>query len=225
MEKSAISRIKVQSLRDIATASLRESIITGYLKAGDHLRERELSEKMGISTTPIKEAFRTLEYEGLITTHPRKGTFVNESIDLQLKEILLLRASVESLAARLAASKVKDEEAEAFELIRSEMVDALERKDREGVSDANNRFHALVRTACGNPMIQNILATIHAFDSGFRKRALRFSSEMEIGTREHCGIIEAIVSRDPALAEQRMNQHITRTIQDVLQAEANHAAE
>ncbi|WP_135554738.1 GntR family transcriptional regulator [Paenibacillus cymbidii] len=218
----AIPAMKVQSLRDIVLDSLRVAITTGYLKAGDHLKERELSERMGISTTPIKEAFRILEYEGLVKTHPRKGTFVNESIDTLLNEILHLRAAVESLAARLAASKVTDEECERFRSVLADMSDKAANKNRDGLAAANERFHALVRETCGNPLIVNILTTISAFGSGFRKRALEFDSEMALGFQEHRAIIEAIVSRDPELAEQKMKQHIVRTIRDVLAGEAGH---
>ncbi len=94
---------KIESLRDIATVSLRDAIISGTLKPGEHLKERDLSDKMGISTTPIKEALRILSYEGLVETVPRKGTYVSELVNSSIEEVLLLRANLEGLSAFLAA--------------------------------------------------------------------------------------------------------------------------
>lgn len=105
----------MKSLRELVVEKIREGIVSGYFKEGEHLKERDLSSMMGISTTPIKEAFRILENEGMLVTVPRKGTFVSEYASTSIEEILLLRASVESLCARLAALKMSDEELHELE--------------------------------------------------------------------------------------------------------------
>src|SRR5699024_9298590 len=95
---------------EIVVESLREAIVTGQLKPGEHLIERDLSEQMGISTTPIKEAFRILGNEGLVITIPRKGTYVSELVETNIKEVSMLRAVIEGLSAELAAVKINEEQ-------------------------------------------------------------------------------------------------------------------
>lgn len=206
---------KVKSIRDIAVESLREAIISGKLKPGDHLKERELSQAMGVSTTPIKEALRILGHEGLVETIPRKGTFVSELVNTTIEETLMLRASLEGLCARLAAIKITPEELKALEQ-KVTLMESLKETAPDQLVHENTAFHTMIRQIAKNPMIYNILLNISAFDTAFRKRALQYRVEVQEGYVEHREIFEAIRQGDPDLAELRMKKHIMRTTENVL---------
>lgn len=207
---------QIKSLRDIVLESLRENIIAGKFKPGEHLKERELAEAMGISTTPVKEALRILGHEGLVETLPRKGTFVSEVVDTSIEEILMLKASLESLSARLAAKKIS--EAGLLEMERQiNLMETLAKsKETEKLTKENTKFHMSIREAAKNPVIYKMLMNVVAFDNAFRKRALEFNLEIREGFAEHKKIFEAIKERNEESAEKRMKEHILRTAETVL---------
>ncbi|MDQ0338103.1 DNA-binding GntR family transcriptional regulator [Caldalkalibacillus uzonensis] len=207
---------QIKSLRDIALEAIKEAIVSGRFKPGDHLKERELSEMMGISTTPIKEALRILGNEGLVRTIPRKGTFVSELVNTSIEEILMLKAYLEGLCARLAAMKATDHELELLEEQVKKMESLLKSNNIEKLAEENTAFHVLIRQISKNPMIIKILENVSTFDKAFRKRALKYQIEAHEGLNEHKGIFEAIKSKNPDLAEFRMKKHILRTLDNVL---------
>ncbi|KKI85376.1 GntR family transcriptional regulator [Niallia circulans] len=215
----------VKSLRELAVEKIREGIVSGYFEVGEHLKERELSKMMGISTTPIKEAFRILENEGLLVTVPRKGTFVSEYASTSIEEILLLRAAVESLCARLAAIKMSEEDVNELEQVVLIMESLHNKGDSDALIEQNSRFHQMIIASTENKMMQTILANIRSIDKAFRKRALKVEVEREVGYQEHRAIFEAIKQREPDKAEQRMKDHILRTKDNILAAEARAQAE
>ncbi|GAK03042.1 transcriptional regulator [Geomicrobium sp. JCM 19037] len=209
----------VKSLRELVVEKIREGIVSGYFEEGEHLKEREISSMMGISTTPVKEAFRILENEGMLVTVPRKGTFVSEYASTSIEEILLLRASVESLCARLAALKMTDEELNELEQ-QMLIIEGLHNKgDSEALIEQNSIFHQQIIDGARNVMMHNILGNLRNIDKAFRKRALKIEVEREVGFQEHYAVFEAIRARDPERAEATMKAHILRTKDNILAAE------
>lgn len=206
----------IKSLREVVLEFLREAIFSGYFKPGDHLVERELSELLDISTTPIKEAFRILEHEGLVKTVPRKGTYVSEILDTSIEEVMMLRAVLEGFAVNLAAKKITDEEMTVLERQIKVMKELTEARDAEKLVEENYKFHQLIREAAKSPMILKMVNNVVAFDNAFRKRALKNTLEIEEGFQEHYAIFKAIVNRNGTQAEQLMKNHIMRTVTHVL---------
>ena len=206
----------IKSLREVVLEFLREAIFSGHFKPGDHLVERELSELLDISTTPIKEAFRILEHEGLVKTVPRKGTYVSEILDTSIEEVMMLRAVLEGFAAYLAAKKITDEEMTVLERQIKVMKELTEARDAEKLVEENYKFHQLIREAAKSPMILKMVNNVVAFDNAFRKRALKNTLEIEEGFQEHYAIFKAIVNRNGTQAEQLMKNHIMRTVTHVL---------
>ncbi|MCM2675809.1 GntR family transcriptional regulator [Alkalicoccobacillus plakortidis] len=206
----------VKSLREIAVEKIKEAIVSGYFLPGDHLKERELSQLMGISTTPIKEAFRILGNEGFVKTVPRKGTYVSEYANTSIEEILLLRASIEGLCCRLAAMKMSESDLDLLEKQVTKMAQLKEEHDAEALLQQNTAFHEMIVHFAANAMIKNMLDNVKAFDQAFRKRALSYNKEIIEGYAEHSAIFQAIKQRDGDLAEQLMKQHILRTTEFIL---------
>ncbi|WP_043929757.1 GntR family transcriptional regulator [Bacillus sp. EB01] len=212
----SIYSTEIKSLRDIVLESLRESIITGKIKPGEHLKERQLAEAMGISTTPIKEALRILSHEGLVETYPRKGAYVSHMVETSIAEILMVRASLESLSARLCTDKIDEKGLRELEVQINRMEHIVRSKDTERLSLENTKFHQMIQQGAENPVIKQMLSVIVNYDNMFRKKALSLEMEVEEGFAEHRKIFEAIRDRDSELAEKRMKDHIMRTTTHVM---------
>src|SRR6266571_7047058 len=105
---------EVRSLRDRAYDDIREAILGGALRPGERIKERDVAAQMGISTTPVKEALRRLEQDGLVVSQPRRGAIVGPLVTTRPEEILAIRAHLEGLAARLAAEKMSGEDKRAL---------------------------------------------------------------------------------------------------------------
>ncbi|WP_237163197.1 GntR family transcriptional regulator [Paenibacillus sp. BIHB 4019] len=212
--------LQTRSIRDVIYEKLKEAILSEQYKAGHHLKERELAKQFGISTTPLKEALRRLEQEGLVTTSARRGTFVSSDIMNSVEEINWARSALEGVAARLAALKITDEEAGVLTDTTEQMRIYTEAKDTEQLIALNGHFHKLIRTYAKNNYIFQQIEAIHSFDRSFRKKALSHEDELERGFQEHYAIYQAIVAKDADLAEKLMIGHIRRTIEFVKESKA-----
>lgn len=216
MENFELPAESKKSLRDVVLESLRHAIISGKLKPGQHVKERELAQMMGISTTPIKEALRILSHEGWVETYPRRGTFVSQMVNSSIEELLMLKANLESLAARLAAEKMSDEDMAKLEEQVELMEHLVKERSIERLSQENTKFHRMIRQAAKNPVIYQMIMNVEALDQAFRERTLKYEVEVEAGFADHRRVFEAIKERNPELAEKRMKDHITRSAESVL---------
>jgi DNA-binding GntR family transcriptional regulator len=207
---------QIRGLGDVAYEALHDAILSGRLRPKQRISVRTISEELGISPTPVKEALRRLTFEGFITIHPRRGTYVADSLEASHYELCLIRASLEGVAARLAAQKATEAHLRALS-------DQLETMHSYTISDyqvdrlyeANSRFHQLIYDASGNPYIAQLLSSLRIVTAAIRRRALADPAEARTGLQEHRAIFEAIGAHDGELAEDRVRAHIMRTIKDV----------
>ncbi|HEV2678735.1 MAG TPA: GntR family transcriptional regulator [Aliidongia sp.] len=200
----------LRSLSDHAYAKLRAAILSGAFAPGRRLRERQLADELGISTTPIKEALKRLEREGLTVTAPRRGTFVCYSPE-KASEMALIRASLESVVVRLAAMKITDAEIALLDGHLGAMRLATRTGDYEAVVAANAQFHQLIDRIADNGYLRQLLETLEIYDALNRRQVLKEQGEAEQGLAEHAAIFQALAARDPELAEGRMRAHILRS--------------
>ena len=207
----------MKPLREVIIEAIRNAIISGELEPGQQLKERELAVAMGTSTTPIKEALRILSHEGLVETRPRKGTFVSQMVNTSIKEILMLKANLESLAVKLATVKMTDEQINELESQIQIMRELGKKESIQELKRENTRFHMLIREAADNTVIFQMIMNVVAFDEAFRDRTYKYSEEIEQGFKEHKLIFDAIKERNPELAEERMKHHILRSAESVLE--------
>ncbi|NHN33476.1 GntR family transcriptional regulator [Paenibacillus agricola] len=204
--------ILTKSIRDAVYEKLKDAILSEQYKPGHHLKERELAKLYGISTTPLKEALRRLEQEGLVTTSARRGTFVSTDIMNSIEEINWARSALEGVAARLAALKISDAEISQLTGVVEQMRVFTEQKNAEKLLILNGDYHKLIRTFAKNNYIVQQIEAIHSFDRSFRQKALSHEEELERGFQEHANIYRNICARDADGAEQAMISHIRRTI-------------
>ena len=210
--------VEAAPLREQVAGILRRMIVTGELKADSPISERQISQVLGVSTTPVKEAFRTLESEGLMYSVPRKGTFVSEFSKKNMLQIVFMRSSLEGVAAYFAARHATDEEIARMEEALSKAGEII---SRDGLSDEtakyNEMFHNLLRSAARNDYLVGLIRNMRSVDDTIRRVAAT-SCEIEPprAQREHREILEAVKARDGDAAERLMVGHIRRVGEFVL---------
>ena len=128
-------------LRDVVFNTLRKAILRGELKPGERLMEIQLANKLGVSRTPIREAIRKLELEGLVLMIPRKGAEVAQITEKNMRDVLEVRKALEELAVQLACEKITDEEIEEMKKAAEEFKMILKGKDITEIAEADDVFH------------------------------------------------------------------------------------
>lgn len=201
------------SLSERAYRRLRDSIIQGLLAAGTRVSERSLAAALGISAQPVREALRRLEQDGMVVTLPRRGTIVAEIGPQKLAEIGRIRVALEGVAAALAAERLSVADLAALDGIVRAMRIATAAEDTEVLNDCNERFHLLLHAATANQFLMRSLRALRAYDQSGRLRAVGSTPRaLPQALREHVAILAALRARDPVLAEDRMRQHILRSL-------------
>lgn len=137
-------------LRDVVFNTLREAILKGELKPGERLMELQLASKLGVSRTPIREAIRMLEQEGLAVTIPRRGAEVARMTEKDMEDVLQIRAALDELAVQLATEQITDEQFDALEQARQNFENSLKSDDVKEIAQADVAFHDAIYNATGN---------------------------------------------------------------------------
>lgn len=186
---------------------IRDGILSGRYKDGDELKEMTIGEELGVSRTPVREALRQLDLEGLITIIPNKGAFVEEvSLD-DIRDIYDIRARLEGLCARWAAEKITDELMEQME----EIIYLSEFHEEKGNSKQllllDNRFHEILYEASQSKELKRILKEYHEYVGRVRRVTLSENERAKDSTMEHKMICQAIKAHD-ADRQKNMRLHI-----------------
>lgn len=206
---SAINLDGMKPLRELVFDALREAILNGTtLKPGERMMETKLAEELGVSRTPVREAIRKLELEGLVVMLPRKGAYVADISSRDLVELFEVRGALESLAAGLAAERITAEELEQLEQILHRISFYVETKDLEKLIEADTEFHDVLYTASRNRKLSSIIAAMREQIQRFRTNSLAKPGRMREALIEHKKIVEAISQRDVALAQKLAVRHI-----------------
>lgn len=199
--------------RDLVRRRLRDDILSGRFQPGQRLRERELVERMGVSRTPIREALRTLELEGLVTTVPYKGPVVTLPTVDDARALYEVRAALEGQAVALLTHRA---DGEVIRWLRAHIAvaeRALVRHDAEGVLAANNAFHDALAAGSGNPLLQSMIANLRDRIVLLRVESLSHPGRRARSIAEHRAIVRLIARRDPEAARRLVEQHIMRAWQ------------
>ena len=187
-------------LRDVVFESLRTAILEGKLKSGQRLMEVQLAEQLGVSRTPIREAIRKLELEGLVIMLPRKGAYVADMSFKDLIDVLEIRASLEGLAASLASGRRRDEDIEGLEKLAREFEESVKSGDIEEVLKKDVEFHEYIFSLANNKKLYQIINSLWEQVHRFR---VTYVSDYEASlslVEEHNKIFEAIKEGNCELA-------------------------
>lgn len=194
------------SRADQVSAHIREAIRAGRYASGERIREAEVASWLGVSRTPVREALRRLESEGLLTFTSWRGVVVAELDRQQVSELYSMREVLEGAAARLAARHIDDAEIEMLDLL-LERADAAA-DDPEALADLNRQFHETIYGAAHNRYLLQTLEQLRNALALLRGTTFSVSGRAETASAEHRAIVAAIKDRDPDLAEQAARTHI-----------------
>jgi len=209
--------IKFKSLTDQIYEYLSNSIIEGIIKPGEKLVENDLCQQFGISRSPLRECFRTLESEGLIVIHPRKGTFVRGLTAKDIEDVFPVRASLESLAARLAAPNIGEKEIGIFNDLIVKMETALRNKDIRSFLHFNFTFHSVFIKASNNQVLEK---TLKDLGKGLWLRIAflyyQSSSGLDFSNNMHKEIVKAFQKKDVDFVQRLVEGHIEHAKKQLL---------
>ena len=196
-------------LREIVFESMRAAIIKGDLEPGKRLMEVQLAEQMGVSRTPVREAIRQLELEGLVVMVPRKGAYVAGLSKKDIIEVLEIRVVLEGLAADLAAKRATEEEIKRLSRVLEKFTEYAEKKDIQGLIDQDVAFHDVIYGATRNEKLLQLISGLREQVQRFRVMYIsQFDHAAEL-VKEHTEIVQAISHRDGEKARKLAEGHIS----------------
>ncbi|KJK26421.1 GntR family transcriptional regulator [Burkholderiaceae bacterium 16] len=198
------------SLRDQAYAMLRQAIADADIyQSRDEIRldERVLSEAMGVSRTPIREAMTLLEQDGFLRTVPRRGIYITRKTKREIVEMIQMWAALESMAARLATLNATDAEIAQLRRMFDSFRDSTPAEHIEEYSDANIVFHQAIVQLSKSQIIMDTIRNIFIHVRAIRKMTISQSDRAARSIVDHLRIIEALEKRDTELAERLVRQH------------------
>ena len=204
------------SLRGRVYHKIRDNILSGVYKENEELKEVSIGEELGVSRTPVREAFRQLELEGLIQIIPNKGAYVTGITIKDVEDIYMMRSKLEGLAARWATTNITKEQMEEMEenIYLSEF--HASKGHMEQIAVLDNRFHEIIYEACNSKMLEHQLRDFHEYVLRVRKRTLSQFKRSSESTKEHREIMEAIKAGDADRAEEAANLHIVNAYDNMI---------
>ena len=179
-------------LRDVVFNTLRQAILRGELKPGERLMEIQLANKLGVSRTPIREAIRKLELEGLVLMIPRKGAEVAEITEKSLRDVLEVRRALEELAVQLACEKITKEEIRELERVAKEFQQVVNSSDITEIAEVDVCFHDIIYTATDNQKLIQLLNNLREQMYRYRVEYLKRDGVFPQLIAEHEAIIRHI---------------------------------
>ena len=193
-------------LTKVVTQTLRERILSGEIPLGERLIEGRLSEELGVSRMPVREALRELASEGLVTIEPRRGASVTTFTEQQKRELVEVRATLESLNAKLAAKRHDPAQIAELQRILAEGTQLLESNDASELSRQNFRFHDAIGNVAGNSVLQDTIRSLRD------RTAMIFAPISRVrgkeNWQEHAAILRAVIDGDAELAGLLAARHV-----------------
>ena len=204
-----------KSLRGQVFDKIRSDILNGKYKRGEELVESSIGKELGISRTPVREAIRQMELEGLVQLVPNKGAFVTGISEKDVRDIYLIRARLEGLAARMAAKNITPELLDAMEetVVLSEY--HAKKEHYEQVCEMDSKFHKLLYKASGSRILEHTLTDFHQYVQRVRMASIMKKRRMEKSNDEHDAILTAIREHDEEKAELVATRHISNTVENL----------
>ena len=203
------------NLRDQTYDIIKNMIIMREIEPGKKINEENIAREIQVSRTPIREALCRLENEGIVKIIPRRGAFVSELTETNVREILLIREVLEGLVVRLAIENMDEK---TLEKLRKslEKVSDLPEKNRDLINYTRSEvdFHSILLSASNNQMLKNMMEIVNAHLQIIRLRTVVIPERAQRTVKEHQQILKAIEKRDAVSAEQLMREHI-RSVREV----------
>lgn len=207
-----------QPLREIVCENLRDAIKKGILEPGERLMEVQLADELGISRTPVREAIRKLEQEGYVIMMPRRGTYVSNISEGDIKEIFEIRSALESLATGLAARRIEPNELEKLQNLLNEIGGYIKKNDIEKIVETDIKFHGLLYQVSRNERLVSIISNLKEQLARFRTLSMSHPGRLQETFEEHSEMVEAISDGDVSAARDAAERHMERAEKTLLKA-------
>ena len=207
---SGIRVSKRKSLREEVYDSLRKSIIHGKLKAGQRLIEEQLAYQVGISRTPVREAFHKLERDDLVARLPKGGFVVKKFTREDVEEIFGIRSVLESYAAYLATSHITPDRISLLEKKVDDSEKALQNEDYDKVVQFHTEFHDLLYRSCKSKKLIDMIINFSDYFYRYRSALLHAETGFKHSIDDHRQMLEAMKKKSPAVVERLVRNHLNR---------------
>lgn len=195
-------------LRDVVFQTLREAILKGDLKPGERLMELQLASKLGVSRTPIREAIRMLEQEGLAVTIPRKGAEVARMTEKNMEDVLQIREALDDLAVQTACDKMTEQQLADLTLAKKNFENAIQAGNLKKIVESDVEFHDIIYEATDNPKLVAMLNNLREQIYRYRVEYLKEKENYPMLIKEHEAILDALRQKDREGAVNFMRCHI-----------------
>lgn len=204
------------SLRGRVFHRIREDILRGRYKRDEALKELQISSELGVSRTPVREALRQLELEGLVTIIPNKGAVVAGIDAKDIADIYAIRSMIEGLSAQWAALNISEEQIDELEEIVYLSEFHLQKGHKEQLYELDTKFHEMLYEASQSKILKHVLSDFHHYVQRVRKTSLSNNERAKKSIAEHKAILEALRKGDAEQASALTNIHVKNTAQNVL---------
>jgi DNA-binding GntR family transcriptional regulator len=200
---------ELQPLRDKIASSIRDAIIDGRIKPGERLMEPEVAKNLGVSRTPLREAFFVLESEGLVKVTPRRGAVVADLSVKDAEDTYTTRIALEALAGGLAAKKISTEKINELQSLNEKMekLSKSEKKDIKKLLDINSKFHQIIYESCGNDKLIKMILVLRSQTLRYNYLFLSILSRLDSSIKEHYEIINSLKKNDKEKVEKLIKKH------------------
>lgn len=195
-------------LRDVVFQTLREAILKGELKPGERLMELQLASKLGVSRTPIREAIRMLEQEGLAVTIPRKGAEVAKMTEKNMEDVLQIREALDELAVQIACDKMTEQQLVELTFAMKNFENAIQSGNLKKIVEYDVEFHDIIYEATDNPRLVTLLNNLREQIYRYRVEYLKEKENYPMLVKEHEEIVNALKLKKKEDVANAMRKHI-----------------
>jgi DNA-binding GntR family transcriptional regulator len=213
-------------LRDVVFHTLRDAILKGELKPGERLMEMHLATKLGVSRTPIREAIRMLEKEGLAITIPRRGAQVAQMTEKDLEDVLEVRDALDNLAVISACQRITEEQLDELDMKLRVFQEEIAKGNVREIVEADEAFHNVIYDATNNPKLEAIIVNLREQMYRYRYEYVKDNADYDQLIHEHKLIIEGLRKRDTGAVKKVMHTHLVNqmvAVKDVIREQNQNA--
>jgi DNA-binding GntR family transcriptional regulator len=223
-QEKEVFEMKIRSLADHASQYLEDGIIKGSFHPGQQIKEEQVASHLGFSRPPIREAFKMLEAQGLITRKPNRGVFVSKISGQDIWEIYTLKLALYELSTRLAFDKMAGQGMRKLEKVVERMETCVNKATPDNLTkyqDLNESFHDVIIDITGHQRLKRIVASLHNQVKRFSYQSLANEKHYHRSFRYHRMIFEAIRDGDRELAERLTREHILKGMEVAMKVVAS----
>lgn len=202
-------------LRDVVFKTLRQAILKGELEPGERLMEIQLADRLGVSRTPIREAIRKLELEGLVLMIPRKGAEVAKISEKSLRDVLEIRRALDALAIELCIERMTEDDVKALAEAQEEFRKSVEGNEAMVIAESDERFHDVIYNSTNNPRLVQMLNNLREQMYRYRLEYIKDAEKRQVLVSEHDWILKAIRERNVTEAKTAIRQHVDNQVTTV----------